>query len=155
MHFVEKSRHYFRPKFTAAVAFIAELVKLLPVPFPRILMSATIRQKDVDRCTELLGNMQPNVMQGDLSRRDANSVVKTSGSSTRSLVKSGKKNFKKNAPAQHIYFTHSCTKAEGGLRNAAESSWTRLKQTNFILTMSLFTCLSIGKRFAKIDTVIF
>ena len=49
-HEVEQSGRFFRPEFKAAVAAISRLVKMMPVPVPRVLLSATLRQRDVDVC---------------------------------------------------------------------------------------------------------
>ena len=68
-HEVEQSGRFFRPEFKTAVAAIRRLVQMMPVPVPRVLLSATLGQRDVDVCAQLLGDIRPNVLAGPLDRR--------------------------------------------------------------------------------------
>lgn len=120
VHFVEESGRFFRPEFNDAVRFLGELCRILPTPIPRMMMSATARKKDIDTTADLLGDLQPTVMHAELSRRDTAFLCVVSGSSSRSLISSARQNFAQRSQSQHIYFTHSRTKAEGGLRDQSE-----------------------------------
>jgi superfamily II DNA helicase RecQ len=120
-HEVEQSGRFFRPEFKAAVAAIPRLVKIMPKPVPRVLLSATLRQRDVDVCAQLLGDMRPNVLAGPLDRRSIKVTVHISGDSASSLKNSAKRDFAVSPYHQQIWYTHSRSNAEGALLTAAQT----------------------------------
>ena len=63
----------------------------------------------------------PSVLHGSLARREIDFRVMISGNATSSLKRSAKKDLENRPDGQHIWFTNSRTKAEGGLRAAAET----------------------------------
>lgn len=120
VHFVEQSGRYFRPEFKDAVTFLGGLNKIAPRPFPCTMMSATARPKDIDTVTHLLGDVRPTVMHNEFSRSDTSFYCFITGRSSTSLLQRAKKHPQQSPQPQHIFFTHSRIKAEGGLRDAAE-----------------------------------
>ena len=118
-HEVEQSGRSFRPVFKEAVAFIPRLLRLMPRPAPVILLSASMRTKDEDVVTQLLGDMSPNVLCGPLARRNIKFTVSISGNPAKSLTTSARSHFHGSPEFQQIWFTHSRTNAEGSLLNAA------------------------------------
>ena len=76
---------------------------------PRILLSATMLKSDVKVCTELLGGMKPNVLHGELSRRNIRSRVFISGNAGSSLRKSARLDFEGSPHVLrgvHMYSTY-------------------------------------------------
>ena len=118
-HEVEQSGRSFRPVFKEAVAFIPRLLRLMPRPAPRIIMSASMQKKDEDVVTKLLGDMSPNVLCGPLARRNIKFTVSISGNPAKSLTTSARSHLHGSPNHQQIWFTHSRTNAEGSLLNAA------------------------------------
>ena len=60
-------------------------------------------------------------MHGSLERRDIDFRVIVSGNAANSLRKNACEDLKRRPDGQHIWFTNSRAKAEGGLRNTAET----------------------------------
>ena len=91
-------------------------------------MSATFRAEDRDMCTQLLRVTTPNIMCGDLSRRNTSLECYVTGSAFASLQKQLKTQLKANPSAQHLIYTNSATNAEGTLLDATERilRWNRL-----------------------------
>lgn len=121
-HYIEQSGRHFRPEFRDALKFIQALLRDMPTPIPRILMSATATTNDIQTATSLLGKMTANVVHGPLDRRSILFKVVVSGDATPALIKSAKKDFKVDPRAQQIWYTHSRTKAEGPLRDRDEKA---------------------------------
>ena len=92
----------------------------MPTPCPRILLSATLREDDISRCTNLLGNMKPNVISGPLDRRSILFRIHISGDATSTLKRRVGECFKKSPNMQQIIFTHSRTNAENQLINMCD-----------------------------------
>ena len=118
-HEVEQSGRSFRPVFKEAVAFIPRLLRLMPQRAPRIILSASMRKRDEDVVTKLLGDMSPNVLCGPLARRNIKFTVSISGNEAKSLTTSAQSHLHGSPEFQQIWFTHSRTNAEGSLLNAA------------------------------------
>ncbi len=119
-HYIEESGRHFRREFQYAMRAISQILLLMPRPCPRILMSATITQRDVNTCTRLLRGRRPNILSGPLDRRRIKFLVRVSGDSNASLIKCARNDFKKDPISQQIWYTHSRSKAEGPLRDRAE-----------------------------------
>ena len=92
-HEVEQSGRFFRPEFKLTVAVIPRLVKIMSKPVPCVLLSATLCQRDIDVCTQLLGNMRPNVPAGPLDCRTIKVTIHVSGDLASSLKNSAKRDF--------------------------------------------------------------
>ena len=120
-HYVYQSGRSFRTDFTIAVENMSKLMDLMPRPVPRLVMSATLRQCDRDRVTELLGSMEPNISHGSLARRGTMFTCEVSGNPAATMKASSKKNLKTSPNAQQLLYTNSKTNAEGGLLDAADA----------------------------------
>ena len=62
VHFIRQSGRSFRQEFQTMLQFLAHLLKLMPRPCPRLLLSATVLEEDVNECTAVFGNMCPNIL---------------------------------------------------------------------------------------------
>ena len=69
---------------------------MMPRPVLRILLSATILKSNVYECTDLLGDMKPNVLHGDLSRGNVRFRVIISGNAGSSMRKSAGLDFEES-----------------------------------------------------------
>ena len=118
---VEQSGRSFCPDFQKAVRLIPELIQLMPCPVPKIAMSATLTDKDIHTITHLLGDMKPNILSGPLHRRKIKFTCHISGDKSKSLKESAEVALSMAPYAQHIWFTHSKTNAEGGLLVSAQN----------------------------------
>ena len=90
-HYVNQSGRHFRPEFKTAAKYLGELVRKMPKPVPRVLLSATLSKSDVDTCAGYLGKKAPSVLHGSLARRDVDFRVIVSGNATSSLKRNAKK----------------------------------------------------------------
>ena len=106
-HEVEQSGRHFRPEFKTAMKVIPHLIKLMPRPCPHILLSATLLRSDIDVCTELLGDMRPNILHGRLDCRNIKFTTHISGDSASSLQLSAQNDFKESPYHQQIWYTRS------------------------------------------------
>ena len=104
-----QSGRSFRTDFTIAVKNMSELMNLMPRSVPRLLMSATLRQCDRDRVTELLGSMEPNISHGSLARRGTLFTCEVSGNPAATMKARSKKNLKTSPNAQQLLYTNSKT----------------------------------------------
>ena len=120
-HEVEQSGRSFRPAFREATKLMAKLIKMMPRPAPRLLMSATMRESDEDTITPLLGDMKPNIICGSLARRNIKFTCSVSGNPARSLTTSARSHLHGSPNHQQIWFTNSKSNAEGPLLNVALS----------------------------------
>ena len=114
-HFVERSGRHFRPKFITATQFLENLVRKMPTPCPRILLSVRVAKNDTKRCVELLGNKQPDILHGPLDRRTIKFTVVISGDAVCSLKKSARNSYEADPEKQQIWCTNSRLKAETAL----------------------------------------
>ena len=120
-HEVEQSGRSFRPAFPQATKLMAQLIKMMPTPAPRILMSATMRKSGEDTITPLLGDMKPNILSGSLARRNIKFTCSISGNPAKSLTASARSHLHGSPNHQQIWFTNSKSNAEGPLLNVALS----------------------------------
>ena len=97
------------------------LIKIILRPCPHFLLSATILPVDVDVCTNLLGNIRPNILRGLLDCRNIKSTTHITGDSVSSLKASAANDFIQSPNHQQIWYTHSRTNAEGSLSDMAEN----------------------------------
>jgi len=120
-HTVELCGRSFRPVFIEAVQMIPELIKLMPHPVPRILMSATFQKEERDKCVSLLGDMKPNILHGSLARRNTDFLCVISGSPARTLKTSGDRDLTEHDDKQQLWYCNSKTNAETSYLDSAVS----------------------------------
>ncbi|EJK72554.1 hypothetical protein THAOC_05904, partial [Thalassiosira oceanica] len=122
-HVIEQQGRHFRPEFQVAVSNMNELFKLLPTKVPRLAMSATIQQVDIDTLNRLWESKPDYTEWTEMSRREIFFAVVVSGNPSVSIHSSLKHDYKSEPPdskLQAIVYTNSKKKAEESLTPQAE-----------------------------------
>ena len=120
-HEVEQSGRSFRTSFQTATTLIGRFVGLMRHPVPRILLSATIWNSDINVVLKFLGDKTPTVMSGPLDQRNITISVSVTGNPGRSLRTSAVRDLHTSPNHQQVWYTHSRTNTEGGLLDAADA----------------------------------
>ena len=110
--------------------FLGYLLTVMPRPCPRLLLSTTLVQEDVDECAGIFHGVRPNVLHGPLDRRGIGFKLVVSGSASTTLKTAARRDFAKSPHAQHIWYTHSRTKAETSMRATADTLLEENRQNN-------------------------
>jgi superfamily II DNA helicase RecQ len=111
-HSINQDGRAFRVQFNDAVKSIQNLHSIQRQKVPRLIMSATMSADDQKRVSTLLGGAKPQVLRGDLSRRETQFSVSISGRASNSLYRSAARDLENYPQAQQIWYCNSATSAE-------------------------------------------
>ena len=106
-------------RFEPVISFVCHLLMMTPVPCPRLLLSATLVQEDIDACSGFFLGFCPNILQKEIDCRGIAFKIVISGDAVMSL--------KRDAPRLLRSHTHSRSgtrpckpNAESNLRVSAD-----------------------------------
>eukprot|EP00956_Cyclotella_meneghiniana_P034894 scaffold109214_cov110-Cyclotella_meneghiniana.AAC.1 len=119
-HEVEQSGRSFRTEFVDAAKSLDKMIKSMPHPCPRILMSATFRRTDFDSIAGIFDMNNTAILQGPLARRKTKFDFFVEGDPAKSLLKSGREHFILHPENQQMWYCNSRTACEGSLLDKAQ-----------------------------------
>eukprot|EP00956_Cyclotella_meneghiniana_P004040 scaffold4901_cov50-Cyclotella_meneghiniana.AAC.1 len=119
-HEIEQSGRSFRKEFVEAAKSLDLLIKSMPQPVPRLLMSATFRRSDYESVASVFEMNNVAVMQGPLARRSTKFEFFVEGNPAKSLVKSARAHITLHPDKQQMWYCNSRTACEGALLDKAE-----------------------------------
>ena len=125
-HYIEQAGRSFRTEFTDAVRGICKLVDMMETLCPRIAISATYRHHDESQVTDLLGDMEPNVMEGPLERQSTRISFVVSGDPAKTLRCNAEMDLSNRPDSQQIWYGGSRTNAEGPPSTPPRKYWRRI-----------------------------
>lgn len=129
-HEVEQSGRSFRTEFVDAAKNLNSLIKSMPNPVPRILMSATLRRSDYDSIATIFDMDNVAVMQGQLAQRNTMFEFFVEGDPVKSLVKFARKFIIDQPDKQQLWYVNSRSACEGSLLNKADDIITNFYHRN-------------------------
>eukprot|EP00956_Cyclotella_meneghiniana_P031331 scaffold81936_cov56-Cyclotella_meneghiniana.AAC.2 len=119
-HEIEQSGRSFRTEFVDAAKSLDALVKSMPTPVPRILMSATFRRRDYATVSKLFNMSSPAILQGSLARRNTEFQFQVFGDPVKSLLRSSSTHMQEQPDMQQLWYCNSRTTCEGPLLEKAD-----------------------------------
>ena len=96
------------------------MIKSMPYPVPRILMSATFRRSDFDSVAKIFDMNKAAILQGPLARRKTKFDFFVEGDPAKSLVKAGHRHLSLHPENQQMWYCNSRTACEGPLLDKAQ-----------------------------------
>ena len=115
-HTVHQCGRNFDPAFLEAVTNLGSIMRVSPLPVPRIAMSPTLRECDRDTISRLFhGGKAPTITRGSLGRRGTNFLLKTPGYEASSIKSSTEHDLVEDKGGQSLIYTNSKTNCEGPL----------------------------------------
>ena len=87
--YVQQSRS-FRPEFGPMIKFLRHLLTVMPRPCPRLLLTATLVQEDLDKLSEICFGVRPNILHGPLNCRGITFKIVVSGDAVSTLNKAAR-----------------------------------------------------------------